>query len=122
MLPDVGRSRPPMIFSSVLLPAPLGPTTATISPSSIPNVTPATAGRPPKRFVTASTSRSRWPPGYDGRYGVRGLLFDRFRGHQSPALFSAGSGGGPLVRTVRKGVGPTISPHAVHFSGNAYPG
>jgi hypothetical protein len=31
----------------VLLPAPFGPTTATISPSSIPNVTPLTAGRPP---------------------------------------------------------------------------
>jgi hypothetical protein len=58
-LPDVGRSRPAMIFSSVLLPAPLGPTTATISPSSIPNVTPPTAGRPPKCFVTASTSSCR---------------------------------------------------------------
>jgi hypothetical protein len=48
-----------MIFRSVLLPAPFGPTTATISPSSTPNVTPSTAGRPPKRFVTSSTSRSR---------------------------------------------------------------
>jgi len=49
-----------MTFRSVLLPAPFGPTTATISPSSIPNVTSSTAGRPPKRFVTASTSRSRF--------------------------------------------------------------
>ena len=63
-LPCVGRSSPTMTFSSVLLPAPFGPTTATMSPSSIPNVTPSTAGRPPKRFVTASTSRSRCaPPG-----------------------------------------------------------
>jgi hypothetical protein len=48
-----------MTLSSVLLPAPFGPTTATMSPSSIPNVTSSTAGRPPKRFVTESTSRSR---------------------------------------------------------------
>jgi hypothetical protein len=38
-----------------------------MSPSSIPNVTPSTAGRPPKRLVTASTSRSRLGlHGYDG--------------------------------------------------------
>jgi hypothetical protein len=43
----------------VLFPAPFGPTTATMSPSSIPNVTSSTAGRPPKRFVIPSTSRSR---------------------------------------------------------------
>jgi hypothetical protein len=56
-----------MTFSSVLLPAPFGPTTATMSPSSIPNVTPLTAGRPPKRFVTPSTSRSRFVlRDYDG--------------------------------------------------------
>jgi hypothetical protein len=36
-----------MTFRSVLLPAPVGPTTATMSPSSIPKVTPSTAGRPP---------------------------------------------------------------------------
>jgi hypothetical protein len=54
-----------MTLRSVLFPAPFGPTTATISPSSIPNVTPSTAGRPPKRFVTSSTSRSRFVlPGY----------------------------------------------------------
>jgi hypothetical protein len=31
-----------------------------MSPSSIPNVTPSTAGRPPNRFVMPSTSRSRF--------------------------------------------------------------
>jgi hypothetical protein len=56
-----------MSFSSVLLPAPFGPTTATMSPSSISNVTPSTAGRPPNRFVAASTARSRFGlHGYDG--------------------------------------------------------
>jgi hypothetical protein len=56
-----------MSFRRVLLPAPFGPTTATMSPPSIPNVTPSTAGRPPKRFVAASTSRSRFGlHGYDG--------------------------------------------------------
>jgi hypothetical protein len=58
-LPSVGRSSPTMIFRSVLFPAPFGPTTATISPSSTPNVTPSTAGRPPKCLVIPSTSRSR---------------------------------------------------------------
>ena len=53
---------------------------------------------------------------------MSGFDFDRFLGHQSPALFSAASGGGPLVRTVRNGAGPTSSPHAVHFNGNPYPG
>ena len=67
MLPRVGRSSPTITFSSVLLPAPFGPTTATMSPSSIPNVTPSTAGSPPKRFVMPSTSRSRLGlRGYDG--------------------------------------------------------
>ena len=58
MVPEVGRSRPAIAFSRVLFPAPLGPTTATISPSSISNVIPSTAGTPPKCFVSASTSSS----------------------------------------------------------------
>jgi hypothetical protein len=67
MLPAVGWWSPTISFRSVLLPAPFGPTTATMLPSSIPNVTPSTAGRPPKRFVAASTSRSRFGlHGYDG--------------------------------------------------------
>jgi hypothetical protein len=79
-----------MSFSSVLFPAPFGPTTATMSPPSIPNVTPSTAGRPPKRFVTASTSRSRLRlRGYDGgRYGVSGCDLKITLGHQSPPLLS----------------------------------
>ena len=55
------------------MPAPFGPTTATMSPSSIPNVTSSTAGRPPNRFVIPSTSRSSSTSGYDGgRLGVNG--------------------------------------------------
>ena len=66
MLPRVGRSSPTITLRRVLFPAPFGPTTATMSPSSIPNVTPSTAGRPPKRFVMPSTSRSSSTSGYDG--------------------------------------------------------
>src|SRR6266545_3776461 len=75
-VPAEGRSRPPMVFSRVLLPAPLGPTTARISPSSTPNVTPSTAGRPPKRFSTASTASS----------AMLLLRLERFErlGHQQP--------------------------------------
>src|SRR5262245_42996907 len=95
MLPEVGRSRPPIIFSSVLLPAPLGPTTATISPSSIPNVTPATAGRPPKRFVTASTSRSRSPPRLRP-VGGQGLGLREVPRPPVTGLVQRRIGGGPL--------------------------
>src|SRR6266508_440593 len=60
-VPAEGRSRPAMVFRRVLLPAPLGPTMARISPSPTPNVTPPRAGRPPKRFSTASTASSAMP-------------------------------------------------------------
>jgi hypothetical protein len=115
----VGRSSPPIVFRSVLFPAPLGPTTATISPSSIPNVTPSTAGRPPKRFVTASTSSSRRCLHGYGRYGVSGADLESTLGHHVPAVFRPCSGGGPLVRTANCTRGPSSSPHAVHFNGNA---
>src|SRR5580692_266779 len=42
-MPDVGRSRPPSICSSVVLPCPVGPWIASHSPSSITRSTPCSA-------------------------------------------------------------------------------
>src|ERR1700730_8540582 len=47
-----------MAFSKVLLPAPLGPITPTVSPRVTSKETESTATRPPKRTVTSRTSRS----------------------------------------------------------------
>src|SRR5512145_3069164 len=81
-----------MTFRSVLLPAPFGPTTATMSPSSIPNVTPSTAGRPPKRFVTSSTSRST-PP-----LRLRSIRRQRLRPEQHPRPEGGRGGVQPRLR------------------------
>jgi hypothetical protein len=43
-VPLVGRSRPAIMFSSVDLPLPDGPITATASPGAICMLTPSTAG------------------------------------------------------------------------------
>lgn len=118
----MGRSSPTISLRSVLFPAPFGPTTATMSPSSIPNVTPSTAGRPPNRFVTPSTSRSRSDlHGYEGgRYGVRAADLNSTLGQKVvEAVFSPRSGGAALVRMAYCGRDPIISPHAVHLSGHA---
>ena len=40
IVPDVGRSRPEMVLSVVVLPAPLPPISATISPISTPKEMP----------------------------------------------------------------------------------
>ena len=60
MLPDVGRSSVPITLSSVDLPEPDGPTTATSSPSATCSDTPASActGGDPRYVFTTSTSSS----------------------------------------------------------------
>jgi len=45
-LPDVGRTMPQMVEMSVVLPAPLGPSSAMISPSSISRLTDLSAEKP----------------------------------------------------------------------------
>ena len=45
--PDVGARKPSSISMVVVLPAPLGPSTATISPASTVNDTPRTASTSP---------------------------------------------------------------------------
>src|SRR5262245_64955584 len=53
--------RPATHSSRVVLPAPLGPTTATISPLATSNVTSRSTSRPPTRADNALTSRRLMP-------------------------------------------------------------
>ena len=53
--PASALSSPPTIDSSVVLPAPLGPITATSSPSAASKLTSRSATRSPKRLVTPRT-------------------------------------------------------------------
>src|SRR5262249_35718027 len=57
MRPPVGRSTPVTQLKKVLLPAPLGPMRARISPGMTDSVTPLRAVRPPNRTVSPSTRR-----------------------------------------------------------------
>src|SRR5579862_5046065 len=50
-LPALGLSSPDSRFTSVLLPAPLGPITAWMHPGARSSDTPSTAARPPKRLA-----------------------------------------------------------------------
>ena len=54
MRPEVGRSTPVRQLKNVLLPAPLGPMTARISPRCTSKLTLLSAVRPPKRMVRPS--------------------------------------------------------------------
>ena len=53
MLPSSGSYRPVTTLNIVLLPAPLGPITETISPGSTWKVSPDRAYRPPKCLATS---------------------------------------------------------------------
>src|SRR5919199_4199801 len=55
--PAVGLRKEAMSLKRVLLPAPFGPMTARISPSSTSKLTSLTASRPPKRLVRSWTRR-----------------------------------------------------------------
>jgi len=59
--PPSAGSSPVTTLKSVVLPAPLGPMTDRSSPRPTPNEAPSTAARPPKNFVTPSTSSSGRP-------------------------------------------------------------
>src|SRR5688572_24376915 len=64
MRPSVGVSSPATKFSSVDLPAPLGPINPTIAPAGTRNEAPLTAWTPPNSLVSPVTSRSHsfgWP-------------------------------------------------------------
>ena len=55
--PATGRYTPVITFSIVVLPEPLGPMSARISPSSTARSTPDSARSPPNSIVTPATSR-----------------------------------------------------------------
>src|SRR5262245_27726886 len=57
MRPPVGRSTPVTQLKNVLLPAPLGPIRARISPGMTDRVTPLSAVSPPDRTVSPSAPR-----------------------------------------------------------------
>jgi hypothetical protein len=57
MRPPVGRSTPVTQLKKVLLPAPLGPMIARISPRGTVRLTLSTAVSPPKRMVSPSVRR-----------------------------------------------------------------
>ncbi len=80
-LPEAGRRSPSITFSSVLLPAPFGPRTATSSPSSMEKLTSLRMVRPPRstRKPSAETTGVECGPGI-GRAAA--LLTSRLRqGH-----------------------------------------
>ena len=58
MRPESGRSKPPSILRSVVLPQPDGPRSEKNSPLPTESVTSFTAVSAPKRFVTWSKTRN----------------------------------------------------------------
>src|SRR5262245_9053114 len=53
---------PPMQFSTLVLPAPFGPISASSSPGSTPSDTRSSTCSPPKRRLSAETASSAIPP------------------------------------------------------------
>src|SRR5205823_4716040 len=70
-----GRNSPAIVFSSVVLPAPLAPTSATTSPGSTCSETPWSASTPPPYDTARSRTACRGTPGgcRDGGIGGWGL-------------------------------------------------
>ena len=125
-LPPVGRSSPTISLRSVLFPAPFGPTTATMSPSSIPNVTPLTAGRPPKRFVTRQLrGAGSGLHDYDGgRYGGQRRRLEYHsrpeggRGGVQPALGRCALGQDGVLRSRPDHLSPRRPPERPRVAGD----
>ena len=112
--PPVGGSRPLIAFSSVLLPAPFGPTRARISPSSTSRVTPADSGQAAERLLDGIELEDRG----QGSYGSSGSARISVSGYHSPAsLTPSGAGPGPI--TENSGVAAAISPHSVQLRSQA---
>src|SRR5205807_3237774 len=66
--PALGRSKPPRICSSVLLPQPDGPTIATTSPERTVNDTLSSTSSAPKRWLIWSAIRSIWGSVFEARF------------------------------------------------------
>ena len=56
--PELGLYSPAITFNSVVLPAPFGPITPTISPACTSKLKSLIATKPPKRLVTPATERT----------------------------------------------------------------
>src|SRR5579875_3427128 len=59
--PESGATRPAIIATVVVLPAPLGPSRPTVSPAATENDTPSTATFGPYRLARPTTSSMRAP-------------------------------------------------------------
>src|SRR5436309_15137887 len=64
--PDVGSINPASIRIVVVLPAPFGPSSATISPRATSNVMASTTRRAPKRRVSRAAEITAWLPARPG--------------------------------------------------------
>src|SRR5205823_5107687 len=112
---EAGRIRPEMVLSSVVLPAPLGPTSATISPSPTSRLTPSRAVAWPSRPTSSRTPRitRTAPPGPGtprsprGRGGSPRAAAQRFRRpprrRRQAYAHERGAGGRPHRRLLAPG-------------------
>ena len=91
MRPEVGRNTPVRQLKNVLLPAPLGPITARISPRCTAKLTWFSAVSPPKRIVSASVRSSGSAAPAASSEGSTVTRFDCPAG-PSPAAPQAGRG------------------------------
>src|SRR5229473_2451663 len=87
-----------MMLSSEVLPAPLGPMMARISPLRMSKETPLTALTPPKASDTFSTASSTSPATTSGPLGA---LMPRLRARDEPQARSV-----PSPRSARRGCAP----------------
>src|SRR5215475_9803977 len=79
--PEVARDRPQTIEIQVVLPAPLGPRSAKISPCSIDSVTPPSASTLGYRLTSASVSTAGVGMGMEARHNASHGRAQRERRH-----------------------------------------
>ena len=70
-VPEVGLRLPAMTLKSVVLPAPLGPTSPVIEPSGMVSDSRSTARKPPKAITMSVTVITRAGSSTRGRPGER---------------------------------------------------
>src|SRR5262245_64803494 len=76
-VPDFGTTSPAIIRTSVVLPAPFGPTSATLAPSATRNETSANSTLPSGSWCRSLVT-STWPTVAESDWSAR-LIANRFR-------------------------------------------
>src|SRR5438128_787190 len=100
MWPASGVSRPATSRSSVVLPAPVGPSSTTSSPSGIARLTSFSASTSPKRLVTRSMTISAMEGSFE-EAAAQGAAGDGVEHHDAIVL----EGEAQLLADVRPGRG-----------------